>query len=180
VSRVDAGVHPSTQARRQARQRNVAYSLFLAGGLMSRLLEEELRSLGLSANELGLLSAIGRAGRATPSELSEQLGTRPTTLSAQINGIVAHRYVRRVSNPEDGRSYYLELTATGERAWNDAVPALQATLVNVERALDVPIDDVEETLVELERGLRRALGEDPAAPDIRGTKRLAGRRRRSA
>lgn len=151
-----------------ARQRNVAYSLFLTGGLMGRLLEEELRRFGVSGTELGLLSAVGRAGRATPTQLVEQLGTRPTTLSSRIQGVIARGLVRRVPNPEDGRSYLLELTAEGEREWLDAMPALRATLVRIEEALEVPIDDVEETLVVLERGLRRSLGEDPTAPDQRG------------
>jgi DNA-binding MarR family transcriptional regulator len=154
--------------RRMARQRNVAYSVFLTGGLMGRLLEEELRPFGVTGTEVGLLSAIGRAGKATPSALSEQLGTRPTTLSSQIRGLIARGYVRRLDNPADGRSYLLELTAEGEQAWTGAMPALRATLLKIEQELEVPIDDVEEALVALERGLRRSLGEDPSAPDLRG------------
>lgn len=136
---------------------------------MGRVLEEELRRFGVSGTELGLLSAIGRAGKATPSMLSEQLGTRPTTLSSQIQGLIASGYVHRLENPADGRSYLLELTADGERAWHDAIPALRAALVRIEQALEIPIDDVEEALVVLERGLRRSLGEDPTAPDQRPT-----------
>lgn len=150
-----------------ARQRNVAYSLFLTGGLMGRVLDEELRRFGVSGTELGLLSAIGRAGNATPSMLSEILGTRPTTLSSRIQGLIARGFVRRVENPADGRSYLLELTPDGEREWKDAMPALRATLLRVEEALEIPIDDVEEALVALERGLRISLGEDPTAPDQR-------------
>ena len=152
-----------------ARQRNVAYSLFLTGGLMGRLLEDELRPYGVTGTEIGLLSAIGRAGKATPSLLSDVLGTRPTTLSSQIQGLIARGYVRRLENPADGRSYLIELTPDGDRAWHGAMPALRATLERIEQALEVPIDDVEEALVALERGLRISLGEDPSAPDLRAT-----------
>jgi DNA-binding MarR family transcriptional regulator len=150
------------QRRRRARGRNVAYSLFLADGLMGRLLEEELRAGAVSSTELGLLSAIGIQGAATPRRLAEHLGTRPTTLSSQIQAVIERGFVRRLENPDDGRSYLLELTPEGRQAWQGAWPALRSALHRVEAALDVPIDDVEETLVALERGLRRALGE--AAP----------------
>ena len=158
---------PELQRRRLERRRNVAFSLFLTGGLMGRVLEEELRPYGVTSTELGLLSVLGIQGQVTPTHLSEQLGTRPTTLSSQIQGLIARGFVRRLENPDDGRSYLLELTDDGHDAWLGAGPALRSALRRVEESLEVPIDDVEQTLVALERGLRRSLGQDPNAPDLR-------------
>jgi DNA-binding MarR family transcriptional regulator len=152
-----AGPRRSTQDRRQQRARNAAFSLFITSGLLGRLLEEELDSSGLTPNDLGMLSAIGMPGGITPSALAEQLGVRQSTLTTRIQALVDRRLVRRVSHPVDGRSYQLELTAAGTRAWEDAAAALRASLSRIERALAVPIDDVEEALVELERALRATL-----------------------
>jgi DNA-binding MarR family transcriptional regulator len=151
-----------TQARRQARGRNFAFSLFISSGLLGRLFEEEFRRTRVRTTEFGLLSAIGLPGGVTPTALAEQLGVPPTTLSARIRALEQRRYVRRIRNVDDGRSYRLELTPAGRRAWERGWPALRAVLARTEEQLDVPIDDLEETLVELERALRAALASEPA------------------
>jgi DNA-binding MarR family transcriptional regulator len=163
-----------TQARRRARGRNVAYSLLIVYGLVGQLLEEELRKVGLADNDLGLLSAIGVGGGAvTPTMLAEHLGRPPTTLTTRIARLVDRGLVRRVQHPVDRRSYMLQLTESGHQEWKRSGPALRSTLARVERELRLPIDDVEETLVELERALRAALEEE------RSTSALgAGRRAR--
>lgn len=153
------GPSRATQRRRQQRGRNVAFSLFITSGLLGRVLEEELDGSGLTPNDLGMLSAIGMPGGVTPSALAEGLGVRQSTLTTRIQALVDRRLVRRVAHPADGRSYQLELTAAGSRAWEGAVTALRATLSRIEGELDVPIDDVEEGLVELERALRAALAD---------------------
>ena len=153
-----AGPSRSTQERRQQRGRNVAFSLFITSGLLGRLLEDELGSSRLTPNDLGMLSALGVSGGLTPSALADLLGVRQSTLTTRIQGLVDRRLVRRVAHPADGRSYRIELTASGKRAWEGAVAALRAALSRIEDELDVPIDDVEETLVELERALRVTLG----------------------
>jgi DNA-binding MarR family transcriptional regulator len=150
----------STQERRQQRGRNVAFSLFITSGLLGRLLEEELGPGRLTPNDLGMLSAIGMPGGITPSALAWQLGVRQSTLTTRIQGLVDRRLVRRVAHPDDGRSYQLELTPSGKRAWEGAATALRGALLRIEGELDVPIDDVEEALVELERALRATLGDD--------------------
>jgi len=149
----------TTQERRMRRQRNAAFSLFITSSLLGKLMERERGRARVRSSDIGLLSAIGMYGPITPSGLAERIGMPPTTLSARIADAVARRWVRRVRNPEDGRSYLLELTAEGRRAWQRWGPVLQATLAQIEQHLERPIDDVEETLVELEAALRRALAD---------------------
>jgi DNA-binding MarR family transcriptional regulator len=151
----------STHARRLARGRNFAYSLYITGSLVSRLLEEELAPSKLTASDLGLLSAIGLEEGVTPTALAGTLGVRPSTLTTQIRGLVRRRYVRRLENPADGRSYRLALTPTGRRVWQDAAPALRSALARVERELRIDIDELEDALAELERALQAALARRP-------------------
>lgn len=156
-----AGPSRATQERRLRRRRNLAFSLFITDGLLARVLEEELRTRSaLSPGDLGMLSAIGLPGRITPSALADQLGARQSTMTTRIQGLVDRRLVRRVAHPADGRSYEIELTAAGKRAWQDAGGALRSTLARIEDELEVPIDEVEEALVEVERALRALLATD--------------------
>ena len=151
--------------------RNFAYSLFVTGSLFSRLLEEELASSRVTASDLGLLSAVAGEHGVTPTELGETLGIRPSTLTARIHGLVARRYIRRVANRDDGRSYRLALTASGRRAWEASAPALHSALVQVERELRIDVDDLEDALAELERALQAALAhrqESARKPRSRG------------
>jgi DNA-binding MarR family transcriptional regulator len=168
----------TTSARRTARRRNTAFSLYIVGALVARLLEEELAPSRLTANDLGLLSAVGQAGRTTPTELSVLLGTPPTTLTRRIRALVQRRYIRRIANPDDGRSYQIELTRTGHRVWLSSLTAVQRTLARIDDELRVDVDDLEEMLIELERALHAALGRDtmrqanapePQPVSIRGT-----------
>jgi DNA-binding MarR family transcriptional regulator len=151
----------ATSARRKARRRNTAFSLYIVGALVAQLLEEELAPSRLTANDLGLLSAVGPAGRTTPTELSVLLGTPPTTLTRRIRALVQRRYVRRIANPDDGRSYQIELTHTGHRVWRSSLTAVQRTLARIEDELRVDVDDLEEMLIDLECALHAALGRDP-------------------
>jgi DNA-binding MarR family transcriptional regulator len=81
----------------------------LTGALVDTIVEGS----GLTSREFAVASWLALVQPATPSDLAADLGLAPTTLSALIERLVRKRQVRRVRNPDDGRSYLLELTARG-------------------------------------------------------------------
>jgi DNA-binding MarR family transcriptional regulator len=149
----------STHERRVARRRNTAFSLAIASNLVGQLLEREHGRGDLNANDLALLSGIGIWGPVKPTELAAHLGMPATTLSTRAASLADRGYVVRVPNPADGRSHLLELSDKGRQAWAGWGEAIQAALGKIEANLERPIDDVEETLVELEAALRSALAD---------------------
>ncbi|WP_166785752.1 MULTISPECIES: MarR family winged helix-turn-helix transcriptional regulator [Cryobacterium] len=69
---------------------------------------------GLTGSEIRVLVRISEAGRVTPKMLAGSTGLSMGAVTAICDRLVARDVVRRVANPVDRRSLFLELTATGE------------------------------------------------------------------
>src|SRR4051794_21482092 len=87
---------------------------FVVSQLVGTVLEDVVDGSGISSPEFAVTSSIAIFGSVTPTELARTLGMAPTTLSATIDRLVRKGQVRRRPNPDDGRSYVLELTAKGK------------------------------------------------------------------
>jgi DNA-binding MarR family transcriptional regulator len=82
---------------------------------------------------------------------------RPTTLSSYLRRLEARRQIRRKPNPEDGRSFLLEVTKTGDRNVVAALPALRGSIAQVHEQLDYSSEDLDLALDRLEDAMRRVL-----------------------
>jgi DNA-binding MarR family transcriptional regulator len=87
---------------------------FVVSQLIGTVLEDVVEGSGISSPEFAVTSSINILVSVTPTELARTLGMAPTTLSATIDRLVRKGQVRRRPNPDDGRSYVLELTAKGK------------------------------------------------------------------
>ena len=87
---------------------------FVVAQLSGAMIEAVVEGSEVTASEYAVTSWINVVGGATPTELAEDLGLAPTTLSAMIDRLVRKKQLRRVRHPEDGRSYRLELTPKGK------------------------------------------------------------------
>jgi DNA-binding MarR family transcriptional regulator len=137
-------------------RRNVLFRFFITGQLLRSLLGEALAPTGLRQDEFGVESAIGAFGPITPTELAALLGMPPTTLSAYVKRLSDRGEIGQQPNPNDGRSYLLELTPKGRELVREAAPKLRETLERLAgEGLDM--DAAEQALAELERSARAAL-----------------------
>ena len=84
-----------------------------------------------------------------------------TTLRDNIQRLVDRRLVRRISNPNDRRSYLLVPTARGERTLDAAGDALLDAYLGLEKRLPRPLQEYEGMLDELNAALEDVLGEPP-------------------
>jgi DNA-binding MarR family transcriptional regulator len=87
---------------------------FVVSQLIGSVLEDVVEGSGISSSEFAVTSSINVLGSVTPTELARTLGMAPTTLSATIDRLARKGQVRRGPNPDDGRSYVLELSAKGK------------------------------------------------------------------
>lgn len=126
--------------------------------LAGRLVDEVIAGSEVVGVEFAVASWLGVRERATPTELSRDLGMAPTTLSAVIDRLVRKGQVRRVPNPDDGRSYLLQLTARGKATNARNGARFGAVIARVRAELERDEEDVLETMRALEAALRRALG----------------------
>jgi DNA-binding MarR family transcriptional regulator len=121
--------------------------------LVGRILEAQLEQVGIPAFLLALLTHIRELEPVSPTAVSLASGAPLTTLRDNIQRLVDRRLVRRVPNPDDGRSYLLVLTRRGEIAVRAADPALLEAYVALEERLSRPLRDYELMLDELNEAL---------------------------
>src|SRR6478735_4179377 len=100
-------------------------------GFLIRLLESRydlLYQMVTAQNEItprqfGVLMALFQQGPLTPSVLAEHISCDRNTLSEMLKRMASRKLIAKRSNPEDGRSVQVQITAKGEAALLSVVPA---------------------------------------------------------
>ena len=77
-------------------------------------LSAALADLNLSAAEINALANLGEGGTLSIRQLSEQTGTRASTLTSLLDRLENRGYLARELDPADRRSFRLPLTTTGQ------------------------------------------------------------------
>jgi DNA-binding MarR family transcriptional regulator len=130
---------------------------FVVSQLSGALIVQVVEGSEVTAPEYALTSWLAVQGRATPSQLADDLGLAPTTLSAMIDRLVQKGQIRRVPHPDDGRSYLLELTARGQKTNSRNSRRLERVLGDLRGELDGDPEEILEAMRRLETALRRVL-----------------------
>jgi DNA-binding MarR family transcriptional regulator len=133
--------------------RRLFLDLFRLAELTGAVVDGQLRGLGIPAYLFGLLSQIRLLAPVTPSEISQRTGMATTTLRDNIQRLVDRELVTRAPNPDDGRSYLVEVTERGHALAAAADPLLLEAYQELERRLPRPYAEYERQLAELESTL---------------------------
>lgn len=83
--------------------------------------DEELRPVGITANQLTILSAVAVLEQVTPTDLQPYLEMEISTLSRNIRRMVEHRWLATVP-ADDKRSHYLIVAPEGFRVLAEVGP----------------------------------------------------------
>lgn len=78
-----------------------------------RSYDEALAHLGLNLSEASLLALLDENGQLPQSTLSTKLGIRPAATGAAIDALTKRGLLHRIPNPDDRRSWVVELLDTG-------------------------------------------------------------------
>ena len=124
---------------------------------VGRILDEQLSPIGIPGFLLALLTHVRDNAPVSPSTVSLASGVPATTLRDNIQRLVDRRLVRRIPNPDDRRSYLLVLTRRGEAVTRAADPALLEAYLALEQRLQLPLEQYEVMLDELNDALQEAL-----------------------
>jgi DNA-binding MarR family transcriptional regulator len=89
--------------------------LWLAGTAAGAEIGRRMRGFGIEAHLFALLTHISHREPVTPSAIAAEEGIPVTTVRDNVQRLVERGLVRRVPNPDDGRSYLLVRTPDGER-----------------------------------------------------------------
>lgn len=129
-----------------------------ASQYVGQIIEHQLGRLGIAPTLIALLTHIGEHEPISPSELSRVAGMPTTTLRDNVQRLVDRNLVRRVSNPDDGRSYLVRRTARGRTLLDAADPALLDAYRALERRLPRPREEYERMFAELNDALEATFG----------------------
>ena len=140
------------------RQPGLFLQPYVLSQLSGALIVQVVEGSEVTATEYAVTSWIAIRSGITPSELADDLGLAPTTLSAMIDRLVQKKQVRRVSHPEDGRSYLLELTARGRETNVRNSRRLERCLAALTANLEGDAEEILEAMRTLESALRKTQG----------------------
>ncbi|MFC6021138.1 MarR family winged helix-turn-helix transcriptional regulator [Plantactinospora solaniradicis] len=128
---------------------------------LRRFRENSLVDFDLQRHEFDTLHALaGRHGRAVPSQLADDLGLAPPSVTARVDALVARGFVRRTPSATDRRRIDIELTDEGRAAWLGAMDILGHEEYRLLGALTA---DERRTLSDLLRRIMLAAEQPPTA-----------------
>jgi len=96
----------------------------VAASAAQALASTTLEPLGLSPRAWGVLSTLAESGPLTQIELANATGTDRTAMVYQLDELEEQKLVQRMPNPDDRRSYLIQLTAQGEQKRRKAATEL--------------------------------------------------------
>lgn len=102
-----------------------------------RLLDEHIDMSRMAGGAFAVYSVVGAAEPVTPSRLAEVLGMPPTSLSYIIRRMHEAGHLKRVRNPDDGRSVLLRLTPRGRKILDEALRGFADAIAAFRAELDV-------------------------------------------
>jgi DNA-binding MarR family transcriptional regulator len=128
----------------------VCTSMRRATRAVTRLYDREFREVGLRSTQFTLLQALHIGGDLTQGLLGSALSLDSTTLTRSLQPLVEAGWVKS-ERGEDRRERYLRLTASGQRKYEDALPAWRRAQNQLKKTLGRDWD-------RLERDLRQIAG----------------------
>src|SRR5919202_5976106 len=136
----------------------VAVRLRLLNRVVTNLYDDALRPLGLKVSQLNILVAAAKLGVARPAQVCEILQLDPSTLSRNVDRMMAKGWLEAVAE-EDARTQPFRLTDQGRRLLERAIPAWEKAQEQAAELLGEPgVTVLDEAATRL--GLRPGKGKD--------------------
>jgi len=116
---------------------NVSYLLARVARVHRTVTAQQLAPLGLYPGQDVLLGCLWQQDGQTQSELVEQLGVEPPTVTKMVQRLEEGGFVRRRAHPTDRRATVVWLTAAGRKVR----PKVQRAITQVNRELFGDLSD---------------------------------------
>jgi DNA-binding MarR family transcriptional regulator len=113
----------------------ILFEIFWTQQKRKRLIEHALAGLELPPDDYPLYVLIGAEGPWTPTALAERLMMPLSTTIFRFQRLERRQHAKRTPNPNDRRSYLIQLTQEGHRLLNLARPAFRDYAEAIEQRL---------------------------------------------
>ena len=99
------------------REKRLYHRLQVAAHCLQKTADREIGSrLDITTAQAAVLSVLTNQEGTTHKEIADALGFNQSAVTAMINRLISLDYVARVRNPNDGRSWILQMTPEGTQA----------------------------------------------------------------
>ena len=140
---------------------NVLFDAWLVSRSVHQLIDTAIEESGLDADEFAVYSVLASGDGLTPSELAHWMSAATTTVSSYVKRFERRGHIARTPNPEDGRSYRVQLTAAGRDAHRRAGELFAPVLTQTEASLGTQVQNVHAQLLMLLRTIDTVRDEQP-------------------
>jgi len=103
----------------------ILLDLFLTNQHRKRMIEAALEQTELPPEDYPVYVIVGAEGPWTPTRLAARLEMPLSTVLFRLGRLERRGHAERVPNPDDGRSYLIQLTKNGEALLAQARPAFR-------------------------------------------------------
>lgn len=152
----DGAVTAASERQLAVPEGNLILDLFVLQQRVGEFMEVALTGTGVRPSEFAVYSQLG-FGPLTPREISQRLGLTASTLSGILGAIERRDDVRRLDNPDDGRSYRVELTADGKARLRTCRTAFRKALRRLDEELPRPAEELRAALLAIDTAARDAI-----------------------
>ena len=133
-----AGAGGRSEHRPTALTGRTVHLLSLAHHAVGESFAQRLREIGLTPPQYGTLRTLDASGPTSQQAIAERLGLSGTAILQTVDRLEAGQLVKRHRNPNDRRSYALELTPQGRNALRQVIAALDAISAELDHTLGGP------------------------------------------
>jgi DNA-binding MarR family transcriptional regulator len=136
----------------------ILLDLFLTNQHRKRMIEAALEQTELPPEDYPVYVIVGAEGPWTPTRLAARLEMPLSTVLFRLGRLERRGHAERVRNPDDGRSYLIQLTKNGEALLAKARPAFREYAEAVEGRLgSEKVDALRAALDELRQAVAAEL-----------------------
>jgi DNA-binding MarR family transcriptional regulator len=142
---------------------NVLFDVWLVSRATTALLDDVIRGSGLDSDEFAIYSVLASTDHMTPTELARWMSAPPTTVSSYVKRFEQRGHVTKTPNPDDGRSYRINLTPAGRRAHRTAGALFLPVLADVADRVGDKASETHRRLRDLHRSVETIAHTRPPA-----------------
>jgi DNA-binding MarR family transcriptional regulator len=114
----------------------LAVRLRILNRVVTKIYDDGLRPLGVKTSQLNILVVTAKLGLARPAEVCERLQMDTSTLSRNVERMMAKDWLEVVED-DDGRAQPFRLTAKGRRLLERAMPSWEKAQERVKKLIGV-------------------------------------------
>lgn len=128
---------------------------------LTRIINLQLKPFGITTEQWSVLRTLSESDEITQKELSERADKDQATLTKILDLLEKNKFIERVQNPSDRRSFLIKITNKGTELVKDVAPFLEEIFEKIIHKIDAEkLAIFKEVSLSLEKNIESLLEEN--------------------